>query len=203
MDPAISSRGEDITMASRVAVTDYVSLDGVIEDPVGIEGSGLGNWTGPFTRGAKGDRFKHEELFGSDAVLLGRRTYDGFAAVWPTVKDGTGFAERINTMPKFVASSTLKDAGWTNTTVIARDLIEQVQALKRRFSRDILIYGSASIVYELLPAGLIDEFRLMVYPTVLGRGKRLFPDDVKSEVTLLECSQFDSGIVLLRYEVRR
>ena len=152
---------------------------------------------------SKGDQFKHEEPFSSDALLLGRRTYDSFAAVWPTVRDDTGFAERINTMPKFVASSTLKDASWKNATVIARDLTKQVEALKQRFSRDILIYGSASIVYELLPAGLIDEFRLMVYPTVLGRGKRLFPEGVKSEVTLLECSQFDSGIVLARYEARR
>jgi dihydrofolate reductase len=190
-------------MASRVVVTDYVSLDGVIEDPVGMEGSGLGNWTGPFVRGPKGDQFKHDELFNSDALLFGRRTYDGFAAVWPTVKDDTGFAERINAMPKFVATTTMKDAGWKNATVIARDLTNQVQALKQRFSRDILIYGSASIVHELLPAALIDEFRLMVYPTVLGRGKRLLPDGVKSDVTLLECSQFDSGIVLLRYQARR
>jgi dihydrofolate reductase len=190
-------------MASRVVVTDYVSLDGVIEDPVGMEGSGLGNWTGPFTRGPKGDQFKHEELFNSDALLLGRRTYDGFAAVWPVVKDETGFAERINAMPKFVASRTLTDAIWTNTTVIGRDLTKQVQALKQRFSRDILIYGSASIVYALLPEALIDELRLMVYPTALGRGKQLFPEGVKSEMTLLESSQFDSGIVLLRYEVRR
>lgn len=190
-------------MASRVVVTEYMSLDGVVEDPVGMEGSGLGNWTGPFERGPKGDQFKHAELVASDALLLGRRTYDAFAAVWPTVKDDAGFAERINGMPKFVASTTMKDARWNNSTVIARDLTRQVEALTQRFERDILIYGSASIVHDLMAAGLIDEVRLMVYPTILGRGKRLFPDEVAADFTLLECSQFDSGIVLLRYQARR
>ena len=102
-------------MAARLVVTDYVSLDGVIEDPVGMEGSGLGNWIGPFTRGPAGDKFKHEELFASDALLLGRRTYEGFAAVWPTVKDETGLAERMNTLPKFVASTTISSADWRNS----------------------------------------------------------------------------------------
>jgi dihydrofolate reductase len=189
-------------MASKVVVTDYVSLDGVIEDPVGMENSGLGNWTGPFVRGPKGDQFKHDELFSADALLLGRKTYDGFAAVWPTVNDEAGFADRINAMPKFVASATMTEAGWKNSVVIARDLPNQVRALTRRFEQDILIYGSASIVHELMPEGLVDEVRLMVYPTVLGRGKRLFPDGVKSAATLRDCLQFDSGIVLLRYQIQ-
>jgi dihydrofolate reductase len=189
-------------MASRVVVTEYMSLDGVIEDPVGMENSGLGNWTGPFARGPKGDQFKHDELFASDALLLGRRTYDGFAAVWPTIKDTTGFSERINAMPKFVASSKTPDASWHNSTVISRDLIDEVRALRQRFARNILIYGSASLTQALIPAGLVDEVRLMVYPTVLGRGKRVFPEGEKSYMTLLECSEFDSGIVLLRYNVR-
>jgi dihydrofolate reductase len=190
------------TVMSRVVVTEYMSLDGVVEDPVGMENSGLGNWTGPFARGAKGDAFKHEELFASDALLLGRRTYDAFAAVWPTVKDETGFSDRINTMPKFVASTTMATAAWRNSTVVSGDLANQVGALKRRFERDILIYGSASLVHALMPAGLIDELRVMVYPTVLGAGKRLFPEGVRSPLTLVECSQFGGGIVLLRYEAR-
>jgi dihydrofolate reductase len=178
----------------------YAVGDGVVEDPVGMENSGLGNWTGPFVRGPKGDQFKHDELFASDAVLLGRRTYDGFAAVWPTVKDATGLAERMNALPKFVVSSADAGVTWNNSTVISGDLPSGVRALKQRLDRDILIYGSAALVHALMPAGLIDEFRLMVYPTVLGRGRRLFPDGAKSALTLLECAQFDSGIVLLRYQ---
>jgi dihydrofolate reductase len=187
-------------MAARLVVTDYVSLDGVIEDPVGMEGSGLGNWTGPFTRGPAGDKFKHEELFASDAVLLGRRTYEGFAAVWPTVQDKTGLADRMNSLPKFVASTTLSSADWRNSTVLTDDLPDKVRTLKQQFQGDILVYGSASLVHALTPSRLIDEYRLMIYPTVLGRGKRLFPDGAMSALTLLECTQFGSGIVLLRYE---
>ena len=187
-------------MAARLVVTDYVSLDGVIEDPVGMEGSGLGNWIGPFARGPAGDKFKHEELFASDALLLGRRTYEGFAAVWPTVKDETGLAERMNTLPKFVASTTISSADWHNSTVLSGDLPAAVRTLKQQFRGDILVYGSASLIHALTPSRLIDEYRLMIYPTVLGRGKRLFPDGATSALTLLECTQLGSGIVLVRYE---
>lgn len=190
-------------MASRLVVTEYMSLDGVIEDPVGMEGSGLGNWTGPFERGPGGDRFKHEELVTSDALLLGRRTYEGFAAVWPTVKDESGFAERINALPKFVASTTLARADWSNSTVLAGDLPDKVSALKQRFRGDILVYGSAALAQALMPSRLIDEYRLMIHPTVLGRGKRLFRDGATSALTLLECTQLGSGIVLLRYQAAR
>ena len=186
-------------MSRKIVVTEYISLDGVVQDPVGMEGSGLGDWTGPFTRGPEGDKFKHEELFASDALIFGRVTYDGFAAVWPTVKDGAGFADRMNSLPKYVASNTLKSASWSNTTVWAGDLVAEVRGLKETQGGEILIYGSASVVHELMPHRLIDEYRLMVYPTVLGRGKRLFPDDVKSMMTLAECKQFGGGIVLLRY----
>jgi dihydrofolate reductase len=184
----------------RLIVTEYISLDGVMEDPVGMENSGLGNWTDPFERGPEGDKFKHEELFASEALLLGRVTYDAFAAVWPSVKDDTGFAERINSMPKFVVSNTLQRAEWNNTTVQSGDAVEQVRELKEQQGGDILVYGSASVVHALMPMGLIDEYRLMVYPTVLGRGKRLFPEGVSSMLRLAACQQLGSGIVLLRYE---
>jgi dihydrofolate reductase len=187
-------------MPGRLVVTEYVSLDGVIEDPVGMEGTGLGDWTGPFERGPEGDKFKHEELFASDALLLGRRTYEGFAAVWPTVKDETGFAERINSLPKFVASKTIRKADWNNSTVLGGDLADEVRGLKDGSAGDILVYGSAAVVHALMPHGLVDEFRLMVYPTILGRGKRLFPDGVKAAPRLVECKQLGSGIVLLRYD---
>ncbi|WP_159593454.1 dihydrofolate reductase family protein [Chelativorans xinjiangense] len=187
-------------MPRRLIVTEYISLDGVVEDPVGMENSGLGNWTGPFNRGPEGDKFKHEELFASEALLLGRATYDAFAAVWPSVEDDTGFAERINSMPKFVVSNTLQRAEWNNTTIQSGDAVEQVRELKEQPGGDILVYGSASVVHALMPVGLVDEYRLMVYPTVLGRGKRLFPEGVSSMLRLAACQQLGSGIVLLRYE---
>jgi dihydrofolate reductase len=166
---------------------------------VGMEGSGLGDWTGPFTRGPEGDKFKHEELFAADAILLGRITYDGFAAVWPTIDDPEGFARRINSLPKYVASRSLKKAAWQNSTLIEQDLVGAVKSIKAMPGGDILIYGSASIIHQLMPHGLIDEFRLMIYPTILGRGVRLFPDGEAAHLRLLENKQLGDGIVLLRY----
>ena len=186
-------------MSGRIIATDYISLDGVIEDPVGMENSGLGDWTGPFSRGPLGDKFKLEELTVAEALLFGRLTYDGFAAVWPSVKDEAGFADRMNSLPKYVASRTLKKASWNATTVIGHDLVAKAKALKSKHDGDILIYGSASIVHVLAPHGLVDEYRLMIYPTLLGRGKRLFAANATSRLTLSECRQFDDGIVLLCY----
>jgi dihydrofolate reductase len=190
-------------MPARLVVTEYISLDGVIEDPVGMEGTGLGNWTGRFARGPEGDKFKHQELWDSGALLLGRRTYQGFAAVWPTVKDETGFAERINSLPKFVASKTITTADWNNSTVLIGSLADEVRSLKDQCAGDILVYGSAAVVHELMPHGLVDEFRLMVYPVILGRGKRLFPDGERATLSLVECKQLGSDIVLLRYDATR
>ena len=164
-----------------------------------MEGSGLGDWTGPFKRGPKGDRHKHQELMNAEALILGRVTYDGFAAVWPTVNDPEGFGERINALPKFVASKTLKRADWSNSTLIAGDLIEATKAIKARVKGDILIYGSASIIHQLAPHGLIDEYRLMLFPTVLGRGIRLFPENYAQRLALVENEQFGDGITWLRY----
>lgn len=186
-------------MPRKIVVTQYMSLDGVIQDPVGMEGSGLGDWTGPFERGPEGDRFKCDELFGSEALLLGRVTYDGFAAVWPAVEDETGFADRINSMPKFVASNSLHKAEWNNTTVLSGDIVRKVRELKEGPGGDILIYGSAALVHALAPQGLIDAYSLMIYPTVLGRGKRLFPEGVRSMLALEDCRRLGSGIVLVRY----
>jgi len=188
-------------MKRKIIVADYISADGVVQDPVGMEGSGLGDWTGPFKRGPDGDKFKNEELFASDALLLGRVTYDAFAAVWPTVKDDAGFADRINSMPKFVVSTTLRTAPWNNTTIIAKDMVASVDALKQRDGGDILVYGSTALVHSLIPHRLVDEYNLLVYPTVLGRGTRLFPQGAAVRLDLLECRQFGSGIVLLRYRV--
>jgi dihydrofolate reductase len=186
-------------MPRRIVVTEYMSLDGVVEDPVGMEGSGLGNWTGPFARGPEGDQFKLDELMESEALLFGRRTYDAFAAVWPGIVDETGLAARMNALPKFVASTTLGSADWTNSTLLTGDLAEAARALKAQPGGDILVYGSASVVHELAPLGLIDQYNLMIYPTVLGRGKRLFPEGTAARLALVECRELGSGIVLAKY----
>ena len=186
-------------MSNKTIATQYISLDGVIQDPVGMEASGLGNWTGAFKRGPKGDKFKLEELRGAEAVMLGRITYDGFAAVWPQVNDPEGFGNRMNSLPKYVPSKTLKTLDWNNSTLITGDLIEATQRIKASAKGDIVIYGSASIVHQLAPQGLIDEYRLMVFPIVLGRGTRLFPENFRQALSLIDNQQFGDGITLLRY----
>lgn len=188
-------------MAARIVVTQYISLDGVIEDPVGMEGSGLGDWTGPFTRGPAGDAFKQEELDEADAMIYGRRTYDGFAAVWPTVSGD--FAARMNSLPKYLASRSIRQPEWSNTTLLGADVAASVARLRENHQRTILIYGSASVCHELARHDLIDEYSLMVYPVVLGRGIRQFVDGTAIDLSLIETRQFDDGIVLLRYGVKR
>ncbi|HEX3809192.1 MAG TPA: dihydrofolate reductase family protein [Rhizomicrobium sp.] len=187
-------------MPKKIVVTEYVSLDGVIEDPVGMENSGLGNWTGPFTRGPQGDAFKHEELLGADSLIFGRKTYDAFAGAWPHVKDQTGYANRMTTLPKMVASSTLKNPDWGSVTLWNGDIVSAAKAFRAQGDGTALIFGSASIVHQLAPAGLIDEYRLMIYPTILGAGKRLYPDGARAKLSLVENRQFGDGIVLLRYQ---
>lgn len=186
-------------MTKKIVVTEYISIDGVIEDPAGMENSGLGNWTGPFSRGPEGDRFKLEELLAADCLIFGRATYDAFAAAWPHMQDATGMADRMNGLRKYVASSTLKQATWGDSTIWNGDIVASVKALKAEGDGEALIYGSASIVHQLATAGLVDECRLMVYPTILGAGKRLYPDGAACQLQLAESRQFGDGIVLLRY----
>lgn len=183
----------------RIIATQYISLDGVIEDPVGMENSGLGDWTGPFSRGPAGDEFKEAELFGAKAVMLGRRTYDGFAAVWPTVKNPA--ADHMNAVPKYLASRTVGKPEWNNTRLLGANLVESVNGVKAAVDGNIVIYGSASLCHALLAAGLIDEIALMVYPVVLGRGIRLFPDGVKVGLETIDSRTLGGGIALLRYQV--
>jgi dihydrofolate reductase len=192
---------EEESVTAKIVVTQYISLDGVIEDPVGMEDSGLGDWTGPFTRGADGDRFKQEELFAAESLIFGRSTYEAFASAWPHIQDTTGYAARINGLPKLVASTSLAQANWGPTQVVADDLIGTVTRHRARTRGDALIFGSASVVHALAAAGLIDEYRLMIYPTILGRGKRLFARASEARLALLEARQFGDGISLLRYAV--
>ena len=160
----------------KLVVTEFVTLDGVIEDPGGGEKETFdrGGWAFRFERGEEGDRFKFDELMASDAQLLGRVTYEGFARAWPAMEGAGAFGERMNEMPKFVVSTTLEHPEWNNTTVLRGDLTAEVGALKERFSGDILVAGSATLVQSLLARDLVDELRLMVFPVVLGKGKRLF-----------------------------
>jgi dihydrofolate reductase len=158
----------------KLVVTEFITLDGVAEDPGGSEGSPYGGWAFQFDRGAEGDRFKLEELRESDAQLLGRRTYEGFAAAWPAMNEDE-FGRKMNTMPKHVVSSTLTSPAWENTEVVQGGLGE-VAALKKRYDGNLLVAGSLALVQGLLAAGLVDELRLMVFPVVAGGGKRLFPE---------------------------
>src|SRR6187200_1631429 len=144
---------------ARVVVTEFVSLDGVMEGPGGDNGFVRGAWTFEFDRGAEGDKFKVDETMASDALLLGRKTYEGFAAAWPQ-RDGE-FADRFNSMPKYVVSSTLKDPSWTNTTVLAGDPVEEVSKLKDGEGGDLVVHGSGTLVRSLVAADLVDELRLM------------------------------------------
>ena len=186
-------------MTRKLVLSCYTSLDGVVQDPVGMENSGLGNWTGPFSRGPEGDRIMHEELAAADIVLLGRTTYEGFAAVWPSVDDPAGFARKMNSMRKYVASKTMKQAEWTNTSVLSGDVASAVRELKSERGGDILIYGSAGLVHTLMPHGVIDEVRMMIYPIVLGHGTRLFPADYTSTLELKQIRSLGSGIVHAEY----
>jgi dihydrofolate reductase len=186
----------------KLVVTQYISLDGVIEDPVGMENSGLGDWTGPFTRGPEGERLKQEELDAAGSLLLGRNTYEAFAAVWPLVTDSP-FAERINALPKHVASTTLAKVEWQGSSLLAGDALAAIAALKNERGGDILVYGSLKLVHGLQRAGLVDAYNLMVYPVALGAGGRLFAADVRSSLVLAGAKTLGEGIQWLRYEARR
>lgn len=186
-------------MTRRIVVTQYMSLDGVVEDPVGMEGSGLGDWTGAYARGPLGDSFKHDELFRADALLLGRKTYQAFAAVWPTVADSTGFASRINAMPKYVVSRSADTSAWNNSRKLDGELLQAVRDLRSAGEGDLLVYGSISLVHALAEAGLVDQYSLMVYPVVLGRGTRLF-ENVHCRLRLANSLELGDGILLAQYD---
>jgi dihydrofolate reductase len=176
----------------RLVATEYVSLDGVFEEP--------GRWSGPwFDEQAAG--FKWEELQASDALLLGRVTYEGFAAAWPTFSDAVGFADKMNTMPKFVVSSTLDKAEWTGSEILGPDLLAEIERLKGQPGGDLLLSGSGQLFRALMTADAIDRYRLMVHPVVLGDGRRLFADDAdRRPMRLVSTTSFAAGIVILEYD---
>jgi dihydrofolate reductase len=186
----------------KVVVSEFVSLDGVMEDPGGAEGYKHGGWSFKFNRGPEGDKFKVDELAAAGALLLGRVTYQGFAKAWPAIKDPDGFADRMNGIRKYVVSNTLKDADatWNNTTVIRGDIAAEVARLKAGSGGDLLVFGSARLAQGLAERGLVDDYRLMVYPVILGSGKRLFADASKmASLNLVDSRPAGDGIVMLTY----
>ena len=186
----------------RIVVTEFVSLDGVMEDPGGAEDYRHGGWTFKFDRGADGDKFKLDEAMGAQALLLGRRTYEGFAAAWPSMQGE--FADKFNNMPKYVVSSTLEDPEWNNSTVLKGDLVEEVSKLKQEHDGDIDVHGSAQLVQSLLENDLVDELRLMVFPVVLGSGKRLFGETSdKKPLRLADSKMVGDGVAILTYQPAR
>ena len=185
----------------RVVVTEFISLDGVIEAPGGGEDYKHGGWTFEIDRGDEGNQFKLDETMSSAALLLGRRTYEGFAAAWPS-REGE-FADRFNSMPKYVVSSTLQDPEWNNTTVLSGDLAEEVSNMKERHNGDVVVHGSRQLVQTLVDRDLVDELRLMVFPVVLGSGKRLFGESGKKRLRLVDSKVVGDGIAIQVYEPDR
>lgn len=175
----------------KIVVTQFITLDGVIEAP--------NEWSFPYWNDNIA-KLKLDELMAADAHLLGRVTYEGFAAAWPDRTDEAGFADRMNNLPKYVVSTTLEKAEWNNSTILKTDVAVQIAELKKQPGGDILVAGSATLVETLIAHDLVDEYHLLTYPIVVGKGKRLFKDGSHTKLKLIETKPYDSGVVLLRYQ---
>ncbi len=183
---------------SKLIVTEFVSLNGVMEAPGGEATHPHAGWTFASIYGEDHYAYKQEELEEAETLLLGRKTYEGFAAAWPQ-REGE-FADMINSMPKYVVSSTLTDPEWENTTVLSGDPIEEVAKLREADGGPILVNGSAQLVHALTEAGLVDEYRAMVHPVLIADGLRMFPDpEEMKKLRLAEVKTYDSGVALLIY----
>jgi dihydrofolate reductase len=184
---------------SKVVVSQFVTVDGVIEDPGGSENFERGGWAFQFDRGDEGNKFKLDEVMAAEALLLGRKTYEGFAAAWPGRKDDAGFADKFNSMPKYVASTTLKQLDWNNSHLLGNDVPAAVRELKEQDGGDIAIHGSRTLVQSLMAHDLIDEFRLMVHPIVLGTGLKLFDGASLKNFELVDTKTYDTGTIVATY----
>ncbi len=183
----------------RIVVTEFVSLDGVMEAPGGGEPFRHGGWSFEINRGEEGDKFKLDEALSSEALLLGRVTYEGFAAAWPS-REGE-FADKFNSMPKYVVSSTLEEPEWSNSTVLRGDVPEAIAELRQELDGDIVVHGSARLVQTLVEHDLVDELRLMVFPVVLGSGKRLFGETTdKKPLRVVDSKMVGDGVAILIYQ---
>jgi dihydrofolate reductase len=183
----------------KIVITEFISLDGVVEDPGGAEDFKYGGWSFEFDRGDEGNRFKLDETMQSEALLLGRVTYEGFADAWPS-REGE-FADKFNSMPKYVVSTTLEDPEWTNTTVLKGDLEEEVAKLRDAPGGDVVVHGSVALAQALIDKDLVDEIRLMVFPVVLGAGKRLFGETGdKKALKLADSKVVGDGVAILTYQ---
>ena len=185
----------------KIIATEFITLDGIIEDPGGAEKTEHGGWSWQFWN-EEAQKYKFDELFATDALVLGRVTYEGFAAAWPGMTDEDGFAERMNSLPKYVASETLDQLEWNNSILMKDNIVGKMTRLKREVEQDIVIHGSSKLINSLFPYQLIDEIRLMVFPIILGSGKRLFKDrtELKS-LKLLETKTFETGVIVLHYQL--
>lgn len=180
-----------------IIVTEYISLDGVIEGPGGGESFKHAGWTFQYKRGPEADQFKLAEALDAEALLLGRVTYEGFAAAWPTMKNA--FADKLNIMPKYVVSSSLRDANWNNSTILRN--VDAIRTVAAGIKGSLLVYGSPRLTQSLMEHDLVDELRLMLYPLVLGEGRRLFGAmSDKRRFRLRDSKVFGDGIVLVTYD---
>ena len=187
----MQEQSEEVSMR-RIIVTEFVSLDGVMEEP---------GWTFQFGSEEQ-EKFKLDELVATGALLLGRVTYEGFAAAWPSMDDDKGFAERMNGYPKYVVSTTLEEPlEWNNSTLIKDNIVEQITNLKQQEGKDIAVHGSATLVQRLMEHDLVDEYRLMIFPIVVGKGKRLFEDAEETKAMKLVDTKplGPNGVLVLTY----
>ena len=187
----------------KLVVTQFVSVDGVFQDPGGVGEIERGGWSFKAEHGDEFDRFKFDELMAADAQLLGRVTYEGFAKAWPEMEQTGGeFAAKMNSMPKYVVSTTLEKPTWTNTTVIKDNVAEEIAWLRKEIDGDILVAGSGQLVRALLDEDLVDKWRLMIFPVIVGEGKHMFGE--QRELSMLKLTDSKAigldGIILLTYE---
>jgi dihydrofolate reductase len=190
------------TDMGKIVISENVSLDGVIQDPTGDEGFRHGGWFDFDRAGEEWARIECAEALGTEALLLGRRSYEWFAARW-TSRSGE-WADRLNSLPKYVVSSTLEDPDWNNSTVLKGEMVNEVSKLKQELDGDIVVYASGRLARTLMEHDLVDELRLMVYPVVLGAGERLFGETSdKKTMRLVDTRTVGDGLVLLTYQLVR
>jgi dihydrofolate reductase len=183
----------------KIVKSNFVTLDGVVQDPAGNEGFRLGGWVGPLKDRPELGKLALDEALGAEALLLGRRSYEFLAALWPS-RSGE-LAERLNSLPKYIVSTTLEDPGWNNSTVLKGDVVEEVSRLKGGLNGEIVVPASFQLFHTLFEHDLVDELRMTIIPVVLGSGRRLFGErGHMSAMRLVDTRTVDDGVAFLTYE---